>query len=94
MNSLQRILNNQFELNDSMRSYNEVSYTRPETKTDKKGKYKEKISYSQYKGVTEYPDDGVVGFHLEKVYEVCEHKETKLFGTFHKCKQCSKLIVK
>ena len=94
MEVVQRILNNQFELNDSMRSYDEISYVNSAVKTDKKGKYKEKVSYSQYKGATEYPDNGIVGYTVEKIYEVCEHKETELFGTFHKCKQCNELIVK
>ena len=69
MNTILKIINNQFELNDSMRNYEEVSYTRPQVKEDEKGKYKEKVSYLSYKGVSEYPDNGIVGHNVEKVYE-------------------------
>lgn len=94
MNSLKRILENQFELNDSLDSYDDVSYIRPEIKKDNKGKYQEKVSYSSYKGTSEYPDNGIAGYREEKVYIECRHKKTKLFGTFHKCEECGNLIVK
>jgi hypothetical protein len=94
MNILKRILENQLELNDSLCSYDEISYVKPEIKKDNKGKYQEKVSYSQYKGETEYPDNGVVGYREEKIYLECKHEKTKLFGTFYKCNDCNKLIVK
>jgi hypothetical protein len=94
MNSIFRILNNQFELNDSMRNYTEHSYIKPETKQDEKGKYKEKVSYSSYNGETEYPDNGIVGHRVEKIYEECKHEELYVFGSWYKCKQCNEFILK
>jgi hypothetical protein len=93
MNNLKRILENQLELNNSLRSYDEVSYVRPEIKKDDKGKYQEKVSYSQYKGETEYPDNGVIGYREEKIYLECKHEKTRLFSTFHKCEDCGNLVL-
>lgn len=94
MTIISRILNNQFELNDSMRSYDEVSYVRPDLKKDEKGVYKERVEYLEYKGVSEYPDDGIIGYKVEKIYEKCEHANSKLMGTFHKCEDCGQMFVK
>jgi len=94
MNTLKRILENQFELNDSMSSYEDISYIKPDLKKDEKGVYKEKVSYSQYKGVSEYPDNGIIGHKIEKIYEKCEHKEVYVFGSWYKCKECNEFVLK
>lgn len=68
MVSVNKILQGQLELRDSLRNYDDVSFTKKEVKEDENGKFQIKVSYLKYKGQTEYPDNGIVGYKEEKVY--------------------------
>lgn len=70
-----KILNNQNELHDSLDSYDSVSFISDIVKTDENGDYKEKISYLEYRGETEYPNSGIIGNTVEKIY--IKNKELK-----------------
>ena len=93
MNNIFKILQNQFELNDSINSYDYVSYIKPEIKKDEKGLYKEEISYMEYKGEPEYPNNGIIGRSVTKIYQECEHTDVFLYGTWYKCRTCDKLVL-
>lgn len=100
MQTVFRILEGQLELNDSMGSYDEFSYVKRDIQEDEKGKFRVEVSTSRYKyneGLERNDGD----YSEKKIYESspdfikkCPHSKTTLYGTFHKCNDCEKLLMK
>jgi len=97
MESVFRIIRNQFELNDSLDSYEYHSYIGKTTYTDKYGTYKIK-KIIQEKPCSCHPEtcshfDGKISVSSsEKIYLKCEHKEIFVDGSWHRCKNCNEII--
>jgi len=107
MNSVFRILENQFELNDAIDSCYYKSSTSRKIYEDENGKYKIKnITKEVYCGC--HPETCChfggkrTVFETEKIYlkketnddvkNKCEHKEIYLDGSWYRCKKCNETI--